>query len=89
MIFIPPSATDRTSAACEAALSRAGIASPGGLDAVLVLGGTARIDAVGNFASKALGGAPAIRTARPEEATALGAATVAHRLQELEFQYNG
>ena len=69
--------------ACEEALEQAGVRK-GALDAVLLVGGSARFDALAEHAARAVG-APALRTDRPEEVVALGAATVAHRLQQLEF----
>ena len=74
----------QTTPACAEALDAAGFSS-GSLDAVLLIGGTARLDAVAEHAAMALGGAPTLRMARPEEAVALGAATVAARMQALEF----
>ena len=56
----------------------------GALDAVLLIGGSARVEAVADHAASVLG-APTLRMARPEEAVALGAATVAQGLQEREF----
>jgi molecular chaperone DnaK len=74
--------------ACEEALAAAGVRA-GGLDAVLLLGGSARLDAVAEHAASVLGGAPTLRLARPEEAVAVGAAAVAQRLQEQEFGMYG
>ena len=68
----------------EEALSAAGVGSAG-VDAVLLVGGAARLDAVAKHAARALGGVPTLCMARPEEAVALGAATVASRMQEAEF----
>ena len=73
----------QTSPACEDAIEAAGVRK-GALDAVLLVGGAARLEAVAEHA-RSLFGAPPLRMARPEEAVALGAATVAQRLQELEF----
>ena len=69
--------------ACEEALANAGVGK-GALDAVLLIGGSARVEAVAEHAASVLG-APTLRMARPEEAVALGAATVAQGLQEREF----
>jgi len=54
------------------------------LDAVLLLGGSARAATVEATAARHFG-QPALRMARPEEAIAVGAAAVAQRMQEERF----
>lgn len=54
------------------------------LDAVLLLGGSARTAAVEALAARHFG-QPTLRTTRPEEAIALGAAALAQRMQEQQF----
>ena len=76
-------ALDESLPACDEALSEAGVAAAA-LDAVLLVGGSARLAAVaerveGHF------GVPVLRTDRPEEAVALGAALHAQALQALEY----
>ena len=50
----------------------------------LLLGGSARLAAVERHASALFAGMPTMRTDRPEESVALGAAAHAQRLQALE-----
>ena len=58
--------------------------TPIGVDQLLLAGGAARLDAVGERVGRALGRAP-LRPARPEESVAVGATIYARRLQEREF----
>lgn len=69
--------------ALPAALADASPA-PQGVDQLLLAGGAARLDAVGERVGRALGRAP-LRPARPEESVAVGATIYARRLQEREF----
>ena len=58
--------------------------TPVGVDQLLLAGGAARLNAVGERVGRALGRAP-LRPARPEESVAVGATIYARRLQEREF----
>ena len=69
---------------CDGALDEAGVAKSD-LHAVLIIGGSARLSAVERHVSDLFPGLPTLRTARPEEAVALGAAMHAQRLQALEY----
>lgn len=73
----------RTSPIVAAVLSEAGLTKDD-LHAVLLLGGSARLAAVEAHAQSLFEGRPTLRTDRPEEAVALGAAAYAQRLQALE-----
>jgi len=57
---------------------------PSDLDAILLLGGSARTAAVAALATRHFGRSP-LRMARPEEAIALGAAALAQRMQAQQF----
>ena len=70
-------------AVCREVLADAELA-PSALDAVLLIGGSARSAAVEAHAANLFGQAP-LRTARPEEAIALGAAAHAQWLREQQF----
>ena len=64
--------------------------SKGSLDAILMIGGSARLHVVSEHAASVFGsGLPLMKTARPEESVALGAAVVAARMQEEEFKSYG
>ena len=67
----------------EEALSESSVCASD-LDAVLLLGGSARTESVVALVSERLG-RPVVRMARPEEAVALGAAMHARRLQAEQF----
>ena len=67
----------------EEALGEAGLGWAG-LDALLLVGGGARMPVVAELTGAAYGAEP-LRLARPEEAVALGAALRAQQQQELEF----
>jgi len=69
--------------ACDAVLSEAAL-QPSDLDAILLLGGTARTAVVEATAARHFGQAP-LRMARPEEAIALGTAALAQRMQEHQY----
>ena len=74
---------------CDEALSLASL-SKGSLDAILMIGGSARLHVVSEHAASVFGsGLPLMKTARPEESVALGAAVVAARMQEEEFKSYG
>lgn len=68
-----------TSEICDLALADAGVAKSD-LHALLLLGGSARLAAVEAHASKLFPGIPTLRTDRPEEAVALGAAAHAQKM---------
>ena len=57
---------------------------PSDLDAILLLGGSARTAAVATLATRHFGRSP-LRMARPEESIALGAAALAQRMQAQQF----
>ena len=73
----------RTSPIVEAVLGEASVGRDS-LHALLLLGGSARLAAVERHASALFAGMPTLRTDRPEECVALGAAAHAQRLQALE-----
>lgn len=73
----------QTSSVSEEAL-RAASLRPSDLDAILLTGGSARLSAVVDHAAALFGRSP-LRTARPEEAIALGAAVHAQHLQALQY----
>ena len=69
---------------CEAALAAAEMRASD-LDAVLLVGGSARAPAVQQLVRQLCGKEP-LRLARPEESIALGAAFHAQRLQAAQYQ---
>lgn len=69
---------------CEAALAAAEMRASD-LDAVLLVGGSARAPAVQQLVRQLCGKEP-LRLARPEESIALGAAAHASVLQALQYQ---
>ena len=69
---------------CEGVLRQAALGTSD-LDGVLLVGGTARASAVEQRAA-AFFGRPPLKTSRPEEAVALGAAAQAQRLQEQQYR---
>jgi molecular chaperone DnaK len=72
---------------CDEALAEAGVRAAS-LDAVLLVGGSARLPVVAELAAEHFGAAP-LRLARPEEAVAIGAARRAQELLELRYQNAG
>jgi len=68
---------------CDEALAAAAI-TPSDLDAVLVVGGAARAPPLIELVESYFGRAP-LRTERPEESVALGAAAHARQLQALQY----
>jgi len=75
---------EETLAACDEALEMASLGRSS-LDAVLVIGGSARSPAIYDRMASFFG-KPPLRTARPEEAVAIGAAVHAQALQAREYQ---
>ena len=75
----------RTLPVCEAALASARVAATD-LDAVLLLGGSARAPALQQLVQQLCGGKEPLRLARPEESIALGAAAHARALQAAQYQ---
>jgi len=73
----------QTTAACDEALRDAAVRASD-LDAVLLIGGSARSSAVEEHVASQFGRRP-IRISRPEEAVALGAAVHAQRLQAQQY----
>ena len=74
---------DASLSASDAVLAEASLA-PSDLDAVLLIGGSARLPAVDAAVERRFG-APPLRMDRPEEAIALGAAALAQRMQERQY----